>query len=507
MNLIELSAFELVEGLKQGQFSAQEVNSSFADQVDLHDSKLKAFLRFNRQECLEQAAKIDSTGGKGNLAGIPIAVKDVICIQGQKTTCGSRMLEEFIAPYDATLISRLKKSDGVFLGKTNMDEFAMGSSTENSAFGRSCNPWHFGSVPGGSSGGAASCVAASLAPLSIGSDTGGSVRQPAAFCGVTGLKPTYGRVSRYGLIAFASSLDQIGFFARDARDVALILNESAGHDQRDSTSSREPIVDYLGSLGSDLSGLKIGLPIEYQSEGLSDEIQASVVEARRVLESLGAQVREISLPMTQYGVAAYYLIASCEASGNLARYDGAHYGFRARCQEDQKSGSAASTPPDANRLLEMYCQTRSKGFGPEVKRRIMLGTYALSAGYYDAYYLQALKIRRLIQNELREAFAEVDMILGPTTPTPAYRFGEKSKDPLSMYLGDIYTVVANLAGIPAISFPAGFSAEKADQPAMPIGLQLQGPAFAEAELLKATWAFQNATDWHQRRPVLDGVGG
>ena len=495
MNHIQQSAFDLVAGLKAGQFSAEEVADSFVRQIERHDTAIGSFLRFDGQQALQQSRTIDgSEKNRDGLAGIPIAIKDVICVRDQVTSCSSRMLESFLSPYDATVVEKLRQSKAVMLGKTNMDEFAMGSSTENSAFQPTRNPWNPSHVPGGSSGGAATCVAARMAPLSLGSDTGGSVRQPAAFCGVTGLKPTYGRISRYGLVAFASSLDQIGILAHDARDTALLLNHCVGHDPRDSTSASVAGEDYLAGLGNSIEGLKIGLPREYFNEGLNPEISASLDQARATFEQQGVQFVEISLPMRSYGVATYYLVASCEASGNLARYDGAHFGLR-------KTLPAENRDRSENELLRMYRQTRSQGFGPEVKRRIMLGTYALSSGYYDAYYLKALKSRRLIQDELKQAFQQVDLILGPTTPTPAYKTGEKSANPLDMYLGDIYTVIANLAGIPAISFPAGFSAE-----GLPIGLQLQGPAFSESRLLQATHAFQSQTDWHQQDPQMTPAG-
>lgn len=489
--LNQLSASDLVDGIGKKKFSAFEVAESFVQQVTQFDSDVNAFLRFDPSYVMDQATafdqKLSSGQSVGSLSGVPIAVKDVICVKGQITSCASKMLEHFVSPYDATLIEKVKQADGIFLGTTNMDEFAMGSSNENSAFAKTKNPWDLERVPGGSSGGAAACVAGGMAPLSFGSDTGGSVRQPAAFCGVTGLKPTYGRISRYGLVAFASSLDQIGVLASDARDVAILLNESTGHDPKDSTSSPEEPADYLAKIDGDVKGLKIGIPQEYLGEGLNPEIAESIQQAKKVFEDLGAELIEISLPMTSYGVATYYLVASCEASGNLARYDGAHYGFRT-----QQNVDAAE-----NRLLEMYRQTRSEGFGPEVKRRIMLGTYALSSGYYDAYYLKALKTRRLIQEELDEAFKQVDLILGPTTPTPAFKIGEKNTDPLSMYLGDIYTVVANLAGIPAISFPSGFT-----KLGLPIGLQLQGPSFSEELILRTTCSFQKQTDWHTKKPAM-----
>lgn len=489
MNPILLSAWDLATGLKSRQWSAVEVTQSFVDQILQFDSQLNAFLRFDPDKALEQARRQDQYSTPQGLAGLPVAVKDVLCIRGEKTSCASKYLECFESPYDATAIEKLRNANAVLLGQTNMDEFAMGSSNENSAFGPVNNPWNIEHVPGGSSGGAAACVAARMAPLSLGSDTGGSVRQPAAFCGVTGLKPTYGRISRFGLVAFASSLDQVGILAHDARDVALGLEHCSGHDPRDSTSAPVENENWLERLDETVSGLKIGIPAEYLGEGLDPQVRSALASARKIFEDLEVEVVEISLPMTSYGVATYYLVASCEASGNLARYDGAHYGYR--------SGTRSSAERAEDALVSMYQQTRSEGFGPEVKRRIMLGTYALSSGYYEAYYLKALKTRRLIRDELRGAFQEVDLILGPTTPTTAYRIGEKSSDPLAMYLGDIYTVVANLAGIPAISFPAGLS-----QDGLPIGLQLQAPAFRESRLLRAVHAFQKMTDWHSKNPPM-----
>ncbi|MEC9091508.1 MAG: Asp-tRNA(Asn)/Glu-tRNA(Gln) amidotransferase subunit GatA [Planctomycetota bacterium] len=493
MNFIQQTAFDLVQGLASGSFSSEEVTKDFIQQILHHDNRVGAYLKFDPTDPLTRASEFDRVKkaqplpgpNLGQLCGLPVAVKDVICVKDQTTSCSSRILEQFIAPYDATVVEQLKKANGIVLGRTNMDEFAMGSSTENSAYQTTQNPWKLDCVPGGSSGGAAACVAARMAPLSLGSDTGGSVRQPAAFCGITGLKPTYGRISRYGLVAFASSLDQVGILARDSRDVALLLNTCAGHDPKDSTSASVKTQDYLANLDHSVREIKVGIPREYLDEGLNPEIRNALDEAKQVLRSLGIKLVDLSLPMTAYGVATYYLVASCEASGNLARYDGAHYGLRANSGEDSSE----------NELLRMYRKTRSEGFGTEVKRRIMLGTYALSSGYYDAYYLKALKTRRLIQEELKLAFQDVDLILGPTTPTTAYRIGEKSADPLAMYLGDIYTVVANLAGIPAISFPAGISSS-----GLPIGLQLQGPAFSENLLLQATHAFQTLTDWHRKDP-------
>jgi aspartyl-tRNA(Asn)/glutamyl-tRNA(Gln) amidotransferase subunit A len=437
-----------------------------------------------------------------------VAVKDVLCEDGEITSCGSKMLAGFRPPYDATVIARLKQADAVILGKTNMDEFAMGSSTENSAFQVTRNPWDMERIPGGSSGGSAACVAASQAPLSVGTDTGGSIRQPAALCGVVGLKPTYGRVSRYGLVAFASSLDQVGPLGGSAADAAQLLEVLAGHDPMDSTSANAPAPAYSEEIQQPPEGLRIGLVREHFGGALDREIEDAVREAIQVFQSLGATVREISLPHSHYAIATYYIIAPCEASSNLARYDGVHYGYRtdedvmlAELAEERKrleeAGDEAALADLDAPLVRMYRKTRAEGFGPEVKRRIMLGSYALSAGYYDAYYLKALKVRRLIRNDYDEAFRQVDVIAGPVTPAPAFRVGEKVDDPLAMYLGDLYTVGANLAGIPGLALPCG-----ATSSGLPIGLQLQGPLLEESRLLRAAHWYQQHTDWHTRRPQL-----
>jgi aspartyl-tRNA(Asn)/glutamyl-tRNA(Gln) amidotransferase subunit A len=437
---------------------------------------------------IETAEKIDvkRAAGKpvGQLAGLPIAIKDGICTAGLRTTAGSKMLEDFVPPYDATIVSRLNDADAIVIGKTNMDEFAMGSSTENSFFGVAKNPWNEQHVPGGSSGGSAACVAGGLAPVAIGSDTGGSIRQPAAFCGITGLKPTYGRVSRYGLIAFASSLDQIGPMTSTVEDAALIMSVIAGHDSRDSTSAKNELPDFLNSIADTvgskpLAGIRIGVCQEHFEAGLDSEVESAVRESTKVFEALGAEIKHVRLPNTKFAVATYYVVAPCEASSNLSRYDGVRYTHRAAAED----------------LEQMYCETRAEGFGEEVKKRIMLGTHALSSGYYDAYYLKASKVRRLIKQDYDLAFESVDLILGPTTPTPAFEIGQHSQDPLAMYLADIYTVSANLAGVPAISIPCGLSGS-----GLPIGLQLQARSFEEATLLKTAHQFQQATDWHQRRP-------
>lgn len=461
---------------------------------------------------LQQAEQIDrrrKSGAKlGPLAGLPVAVKDVLCSEGELTTCASKMLENFRSPYDSTVVAKLKLADAVLIGRTNMDEFAMGGTTENSALGVTRNPWNTDCIPGGSSGGAAACVAADLVPLSIGTDTGGSIRQPAAFCGVVGMKPTYGRVSRYGLVAFASSLDQVGPVARTVADAALLLEVIAGHDPSDSTSADVDVPPYSQQIAEPIEGLRIGVPREYFGEGLDEEVEAAVREALRTYQSLGATVREVSLPHSRYSIATYYIIAPCEASSNLARYDGVHYGYRtnekqllADLETERRELSAQGKEREIaeldSPLVRLYRKTRAEGFGPEVKRRIMLGTYALSSGYYDAYYLKALKVRRLIRRDFDEAFSDVDVILGPVTPTAAYRIGEKVDDPLAMYLGDLFTVSANLAGITAISLPCGLSSS-----GMPLGVQLQAPPFEESRLLRAAHMFQQATDWHERRPDL-----
>lgn len=515
MSLIHSNAAELLNGLRAGEFTSVEVTQAYLKQIEKYDGSVRAFLRVDPEDALSRAEQIDRRRAAGEplgrLGGLPVAVKDVICTKGQPTTCASRMLENFVPPYDATVVYRLKQADAVVLGKTNMDEFAMGGTTENSFFGPTRNPWDVERVPGGSSGGAAASVAAGMAPLSIGSDTGGSIRQPASFCGVVGMKPTYGRISRYGLVAFASSLDQIGPLARTAEDTALLLEVLAGHDPRDSTSANLPVPRYTETVREPLEGLTLGLVREHFGEGLDGEIEAAIRESVKVYESLGATVKEVSLPHSKYAIATYYIIAPSEASSNLARYDGAHYGYRtdekemvAELESERKALAAGGDDGRLNDLdtplVRMYRRTRAEGFGPEVKRRVMLGTYALSAGYYDAYYLKALKVRRLIRNDYDEAFKTVDLIAGPVAPTAAYRIGEKTDDPLAMYLGDLYTVSANLAGIGGISIPCGFTSS-----GLPIGLQLQGPALDEERLLRAAHMFQQATDWHTRRPELSSA--
>jgi aspartyl-tRNA(Asn)/glutamyl-tRNA(Gln) amidotransferase subunit A len=513
MSLIDSTATELLRQLNSGEVTSVDVTRAFLDQIDSHDATIAAFLRVNRDEALAQAERVDRKRGQGEavgrLAGLPVAVKDVLSTVDDRTTCGSRILENFRSPYDATVIAKLKEADAVLIGRTNMDEFAMGGSTENSAFGVTRNPWDTDRIPGGSSGGSAACVAASMAPLAVGTDTGGSIRQPAGLCGVTGMKPTYGRVSRYGLVAFASSLDQVGPLARTVEDTALLLEVLAGHDRGDSTSVDRPVPEYTKTVRRPLEGLRLGLVCEHFGEGLDGEVEAAVREAVGVYESLGASIKEVSMPHGKYAVATYYIIAPSEASSNLARYDGAHYGYRtdqkqmiadleAERKELETSGNEAGLEQLDNALARMYRRTRAEGFGPEAKRRIMIGTYALSAGYYDAYYLKALKVRRLIRRDFDRAFEEVDLIAGPVTPTPAYKIGDKIDDPLSMYLFDLYTASTNLAGISGISIPCGSSSA-----GLPIGLHLQAPPFEEERLLRGAQMYQDATDWHTRKPELD----
>ena len=483
MDIKNFSAFEIVEKIKKRELSSFEVTKYYLGRIEKFDPKISAFLDVFREDALKSAAEVDSKIQKnektGMLAGLPVAIKDNICIKGKKATCGSKILADYTAPYNSTVIEKLVKEDAVFIGKTNMDEFAMGSSTENSAYFVTKNPWDTGRIPGGSSGGSAASVASGMAPVSLGSDTGGSIRQPAALCGVSGLKPTYGRVSRYGLVAFASSLDQIGPFAKNAEDIALMLQSIAGYDRRDSTSVDIKVDDYLGGIKNGIKGLKIGLPREYFIEGLDPEIEKSVRAAVKIFDDLGASVTDVSLPHTKYAVSVYYIVAPSEASANLARYDGMKYGFRS----------------DSDNLMEMYKNTRSAGFGSEVKRRIMLGTYALSSGYYDAYYLKAQKVRALIKKDFDDAFNKVDAILTPTTPSAAFKIGEKTANPLQMYLSDIFTISCNLAGICGISLPCGFSPEN-----LPFGLQILGKPFDEKTVLKMAYNYQKNTGFHKKSP-------
>ncbi len=490
------NATGLLAQLNSGAVGSEEVARHYLDRAD-RLGRLKAFVHLDPEAVLSQARAVDAKrkagAPVGPLAGIPVAIKDVLCVDGEPTTCGSRMLKTFRPPYDSTVVSRLKAADAILFGKTNMDEFAMGSSTESSAYGPTLNPWDESRVPGGSSGGSAAAVAADLAPLALGTDTGGSIRQPAALCGVVGLKPSYGRVSRYGLIAYASSLDQAGPFAHDLADAALLLRVLAGHDPRDATSVDAPVPDYVATLDTPPKNLRIGLVREFHGEGLDPEIEAALREAVRVYEAAGATVKEVSLPHTKYGIPAYYVVATAECSSNLARYDGTIYGHRAD-DFTARSASEESLPP----LLRMMMASRAEGFGAEVKRRIMLGTFALSAGYADQYYNQALKVRRLIRKDFDAAFGEVDVLIGPTSPTAAFKLGEKTADPLTMYLSDIYTITANLAGIPGLSIPGGLTRE-----GLPIGLQLLAPPFTEEMLLRAGRVFERETDWHMKRP---GIG-
>jgi len=485
--LNELTGWELRAALAEKQISARELTEAVFQRIDQVEASVHAYRLLDREAALAQADAVDERiaagDDVGSLAGLPIAVKDNLCTQGKSTTCCSKILEDFVPPYDATVVQQIQAAGAVIVGKTNMDEFAMGSSTENSAFGPTRNPWDVERVPGGSSGGSAAAVAADETVLAFGSDTGGSIRQPAALCGVVGLKPTYGRVSRYGLVAFASSLDQIGPITKDVKDAALMMNVIGRHDPMDSTSLAMPTPDYVGSLGAGVKGWKIGLPKEYFAEGIDPAVAAAVRQAADVLVGQGAEVREVSLPHTEYAVATYYLVATAEASSNLARYDGVHYGHR--------------TAVGADEMIELYSRSRQEGFGAEVKRRIMLGTYALSSGYYDAYYLKASKMRTLFRRDFDQAFEQVDVILSPTAPTPAFRIGEKTDDPLTMYLSDVYTISANLAGIPAISLPCGFT----DQ-GLPIGLQVLGPTLGDEAVLQAAYAFEQATDHHRRKPEV-----
>jgi len=470
---------------RDGSAAPSEAARDYLARIEALDPKVRAFMTVTPDVALAQAAEADARfkagAPRGPLEGVPIALKDVLCTRGIRTTCGSRILEQFVPPYDATVVRRLREAGTVLLGKLNMDEFAMGSSTENSAFFTTRNPWDLGRVPGGSSGGSAAAVAADLAAATFGTDTGGSIRQPAAFCGNVGLKPTYGRVSRYGLIAFSSSLDQVGPFTKTVADAALVLRVIAGADPMDSTAAAVPVPDYRAALAGGVAGLRIGIPREYFIDGMDPEVERAVRAAVDVLRGLGAKTEEVSLPHTEYGLAAYYLIGPAEASSNLARYDGVKYGLRL---------------PGARDIVEMESRTRAAGFGKEVKRRIMLGTYALSAGYYDAYYGQALRVRTLVARDFQQAFQTVDAIVAPTTPGVAFKIGEK-EDPLQMYLNDVFTIPTSLAGLPGVSLPAGFTLA-----GLPIGLQVIGKAYDEATVLRVAHAYERATDWHARKPTL-----
>ncbi|TCK07293.1 Asp-tRNA(Asn)/Glu-tRNA(Gln) amidotransferase subunit GatA [Marinobacterium mangrovicola] len=474
---------ELAAGLRNGDFTSTELTTAWLERIKAEDSKYNSYITVTEEEALAQAKAADeaiAAGTAGPFTGLPIAHKDLFCTQGVRTSCASKMLDNFISPYDGTMVAKFKQAGAVMLGKTNMDEFAMGGSNESSYYGPARNPWDTDRVPGGSSGGSGAAVAARLAPAATGSDTGGSIRQPAALCGITGLKPTYGRVSRYGMVAFASSLDQIGPMAHTAEDCAMMLNVMAGFDPMDSTSVDREVPDYTATLNEPLAGLKIGLPAEYFTDTLDAKVAEQVRNAVAEFEKMGATVKEVSLPRTELSIPAYYIIAPAEASSNLSRFDGVRYGYR--CED----------PKD---LEDMYKRSRGEGFGEEVKRRIMVGTYALCAGYYDAYYNKAQQIRRLIQQDFAKVLEEVDVIMAPTTPHPAFKIGEKSNDPVSMYMEDIYTLSLNLAGLPGMSVPCG------QVDGLPVGLQIIGNHFAEAKLLNVAHQYQQATDWHKQAPA------
>ena len=476
MSIVDLTVHELIEKLEKKELSITEINKAYAERIKEKEPKVGAFISNLSENALEEAKKIEEKVNSGeiknenHLAGIPIAIKDNMCVKGTRTTCASKMLENFVAPYDATVIEKLKAENLTFLGKVNMDEFAMGASTEYSALQKTRNPWNLDYVPGGSSGGSAAVVASKMAPWALGSDTGGSIRQPASFCGIVGLKPTYGLVSRYGLVAFASSLDQIGPMTKDVTDNAMLLNLIAGHDEHDSTSIKTEKKDYTKALVNDVKGLKIGIPKEYFGEGINEEVKDSINKVIEKYKELGAEVEECSLDIAKYSLAAYYIIACAEASSNLGRFDGIRYTYRTK---------------EFSNLKELYRKTRSEGFGPEVKRRIILGTYVLSSGYYDAYYKKAQKVRTLVMNEFKKAFEKYDILLTPTSPTVAFDIGSKSNNPLEMYLADICTVSINIAGLPAISIPCGKDAE-----GMPIGMQLIGKRFDEQTILNAAYTFE-----------------
>ncbi len=483
-----MTIHELHGLLKKREITSREITGSVFERISEVDTRVHAYLCLTGEKAFAQADRADQLIRDGSsdvspLTGIPIAIKDLICTKGVRTTCASHILHNFTSPYNATVIDRLERAGYVHPGMTNMDEFAMGSSTENSSYQVTRNPWDTGRVPGGSSGGSTAAVAADECIAALGSDTGGSIRQPAALCGVVGLKPTYGRVSRYGLIAFASSLDQIGPITKDVTDCAILLKAISGHDPKDSTSVGLPVPDYTKVLGRDIKGLRLGIPREYFISGIDPSVESCVKEAVRALEGLGARTVEISLPHTEYAIAAYYIIATAEASSNLARYDGVKYGYRTK---------------DADDLIGMYMKTRDEGFGPEVKRRIMLGTYVLSAGYYDAYYRKAQQVRTLIKGDFERAFQEVDAIVTPTSPTPAFRVGERTADPLQMYLSDIFTISVNLAGIPGLSIPCGFTGD-----GLPVGLQILGRDFDEERILQIAYAYEQATEWRKRRPEIE----
>lgn len=479
MELYELTVHQLVNLLDKGEVSSREIADSILDRIQSVESKVKAFLTLDEDRAREQASQTCRQAG-GFLQGIPYGLKDLFCTRGMRTTCASRMLEHFVPPYDATAARKLAQAGGILVGKLNMDEFAMGSSTEHSAFFATHNPWDLERVPGGSSGGSAAAVAADEVPFSLGSDTGGSIRQPASFCGVVGFRPTYGRVSRWGVVAFASSLDQVGVFSKDVRDSALVMNLIAGHDPLDSTSVNLEVPDYTAFLNKGIKGMKIAYPREHFGPGVQNEIKQSVYQALQWFEQNGAVVEEVSLPHSEYALPAYYLVATAEASANLARFDGVRFGLR---------------DEGADNIIELFSRSRANGFGAEVKRRIMLGTYALSSGYYDAYYLKALKVRRLIWEDFQKVFGDYDLIISPTTPTTAFKLGEKLGDPLTEYMTDILTVPVNMAGLPGISIPCGFAG------GLPIGMQIIGKAFAEGTILQAAYAFEQSNRPNQKPPL------
>ena len=482
MDITQLTVHELMEKLKNKELTSTQITQSYIDKIEEKENDVKAFVTILKEEALKQANEIDKKRENGEInsefAGIPIGIKDNMCTKGVKTTCSSHMLENFISPYDATVVEKLNNENIIDLGKLNMDEFAMGGSTEYSYFKKTANPWNLNKVPGGSSGGSAAAVAANMVPWALGSDTGGSIRQPSSFCGVVGLKPTYGLVSRYGLVAFASSLDQIGPITKDVEDAAILLNIIAGHDEKDTTSSNIEKKDYTANLKNDIKGKKIGVPKEFFGEGINEEVKETLKQAIETYKNLGAEIEEFSLDIAQYSLATYYIIACAEASSNLGRFDGIRYGYRAK---------------DFENLKELYRKSRSEGFGPEVKRRIILGTYVLSSGYYDAYYKKAQQVRTLVMNEFQKAFEKYDIILTPTSPTVAFDIGSKSNNPLEMYLADICTVSVNIAGLPGISIPCGV-----DKEGMPIGMQLIGNKFEEDKLLNMAYAFEQVTKFREK---------
>ncbi|MCD6519521.1 MAG: Asp-tRNA(Asn)/Glu-tRNA(Gln) amidotransferase subunit GatA [Anaerolineae bacterium] len=484
MELYELTIAQAHELLQKREISSVELTRSVLQRIETVETKIKAYLRITPEEALAQAEKADQRRAQGEdnpLLGIPLAIKDVLCTKGVETTCGSRILQGFVPPFDATVVAKLRELGSVLLGKTNTDEFAMGSSTENSGFFTTHNPWNLEHVPGGSSGGSAAAVAADECLGALGTDTGGSIRQPAAFCGIAGLKPTYGRVSRYGLVAFASSLDQAGPLCKDVKDCAILLQAIAGHDPKDSTSANLSVPNFVEALQPDVKGMRLGVPKEYFTEGIDAKVAEAVHAALDVWAELGAEIVEVSLPHTEYALPVYYIIAPAEASANLARYDGVRYGY---------------SYPEAKDIWDAYRKTREIGFGAEVKRRIMLGTYALSAGYYDAYYLKAQKVRTLIKEDFDRAYQQCDAIIAPTTPMPAFRIGERVDDPLQMYLGDIFTLSLNLAGVCGISIPCGFA------DGLPVGVQILGDAYDETTILRVAYAYEQATEWHLQKPPL-----